>query len=1004
MFFSRSQRLLVLAFLALMLFLAATAGQAAERVVVPTPPGGGPGIARAAADEAPPYTPVDDPELTERQRERLAARLVEDGIPAGSLRYDDIGGDDLLLDTAEDIWDPCIDIATNGDLYVAIQVTDPTSLREIRVYRSLDSGDSWTSWAVLSDPDPSEQFFSPSLHIAEGVVDKCWLAYSRDSVGPPNAELRVAGSDLALPAGDFSTEITVMSEVGTDFWNPDLTSDSAEFNYYYLYLVARGYEADGSDIWFARCINQGVSFESPYVIAELTVGDRDYRKPDVAYGDGDWVHVAWYFSHRTDALDTAIRYRRAASFAGGGLGAWDPIEYLTSNANGIYEEDPQVAASLADPQVVVAFQRLDEPHSNPLDPGVFGSADHGASFPTQTTIAGGMFAPYDLEHQVTTGDWILGGSDYSQPVLQRSAGADVTTWSAMEDLGDRDYWTGIGDSFRMALDPSRSEQAAFAWVLHYAGAPDDSLLFDAEWRGGPGYPNLEDGFPLDLTSQSLSAPAVVDLDGDSDLEIVFSDVADRIQAFHHNGTTVAGWPQTVPGNLADGPVAIGDLRGDGNLILVAGTTDGRAFAYEADGSLVPGWPFDTGTGADAFVSIGALGGPYPRMVAVCAGDRLFFLNNHGDAHHGFYWSWPGKVFSAPVAIGDVDGDGVAEAVGGASDVVFAVHATEATGVFSRGLPTTVSDAVTLGDLDLDLDVEVVVPTANGSLYVLQGDGSDFAGAWPFVSPTASPLSSAAIADCLGMYEPEIAVAALDWHVHLIYHHGGEQGGYPVETGGWFIYGAPIMGYLYDFYSADVVVGARGWRGWAWDNFGNLVNGWPKYFDDHVYQPPAMGDLDLDGRGEIVFLTLDQLIVLDINQIMADPDETWPMYGYDPQRTGCANCPEDVATDVGPGEDAVTNGITRVSFAQPAPNPIAGQTTFSFALPARAEVRLEIFDLRGRRVATVTQEEAGPGQQVTFWNGRDDAGRALASGQYLARLQVRGSGLDQTLVHKITVLR
>ena len=186
--------------------------------------------------------------------------------------------------------------------------------------------------------------------------------------------------------------------------------------------------------------------------------------------------------------------------------------------------------------------------------------------------------------------------------------------------------------------------------------------------------------------------------------------------------------------------------------------------------------------------------------------------------------------------------------------------------------------------------------------------------------------------------------------------------------------------------------------------GNLVNGWPKYFDDHVYQPPAMGDLDLDGRGEIVFLTLDQLIVLDINQIMADPDETWPMYGYDPQRTGCANCPEDVATDVGPGEDAVTNGITRVSFAQPAPNPIAGQTTFSFALPARAEVRLEIFDLRGRRVATVTQEEAGPGQQVTFWNGRDDAGRALASGQYLARLQVRGSGLDQTLVHKITVLR
>ncbi|MFN0151570.1 MAG: FlgD immunoglobulin-like domain containing protein [bacterium] len=58
-----------------------------------------------------------------------------------------------------------------------------------------------------------------------------------------------------------------------------------------------------------------------------------------------------------------------------------------------------------------------------------------------------------------------------------------------------------------------------------------------------------------------------------------------------------------------------------------------------------------------------------------------------------------------------------------------------------------------------------------------------------------------------------------------------------------------------------------------------------------------------------------------------------------------------------------------------------------------EIDLAIFDVAGRRVTTLASLAAGalsPGEARVNWDGRDDAGRALASGVYFARLTSRGA--------------
>jgi len=54
------------------------------------------------------------------------------------------------------------------------------------------------------------------------------------------------------------------------------------------------------------------------------------------------------------------------------------------------------------------------------------------------------------------------------------------------------------------------------------------------------------------------------------------------------------------------------------------------------------------------------------------------------------------------------------------------------------------------------------------------------------------------------------------------------------------------------------------------------------------------------------------------------------------------------------------------------------------------VRLEIFDVSGRRVRTLVNKAVGAGTRSVKWDGRDVTGLAARSGVYFYRLSVDGS--------------
>ncbi len=90
----------------------------------------------------------------------------------------------------------------------------------------------------------------------------------------------------------------------------------------------------------------------------------------------------------------------------------------------------------------------------------------------------------------------------------------------------------------------------------------------------------------------------------------------------------------------------------------------------------------------------------------------------------------------------------------------------------------------------------------------------------------------------------------------------------------------------------------------------------------------------------------------------------------------------------------------VTLGRNHPNPFNPATRISFGLPTAGPIDLAVFDLCGRRVATLRQGFQPAGRHEVVWNGTDQAGRAVASGVYIYRLAAAAA----TLTGKMLLLR
>ena len=80
-----------------------------------------------------------------------------------------------------------------------------------------------------------------------------------------------------------------------------------------------------------------------------------------------------------------------------------------------------------------------------------------------------------------------------------------------------------------------------------------------------------------------------------------------------------------------------------------------------------------------------------------------------------------------------------------------------------------------------------------------------------------------------------------------------------------------------------------------------------------------------------------------------------------------------------------------------PNPFNPETVISFDLPSDSEVKLEIYNIRGQKVKTLTDGKLSAGNHRIVWNGTNSNNKSVASGVYFSRLKTSGKELTKKMV-------
>ena len=148
---------------------------------------------------------------------------------------------------------------------------------------------------------------------------------------------------------------------------------------------------------------------------------------------------------------------------------------------------------------------------------------------------------------------------------------------------------------------------------------------------------------------------------------------------------------------------------------------------------------------------------------------------------------------------------------------------------------------------------------------------------------------------------------------------------------------------------------------------------------------AMSDTGMAVAGW--FPTIGELAAPLLEDSVSVMTFSWNVWAHDPwDSTAALNGPRNLTVDVS-GLLALDGiGLPDVfALHNNYPNPFNPVTNITYDIPEVAEVRLDIYNVAGQKVRTLTQGLHEPGRYRIQWNATNDFGQQLSSGMYIYRI-------------------